>query len=85
MVSHVSLQDPDQILLELGKKISLKLLWNAGLNKFKLLLSCDPDTNPAFSNNTYYMTPGSGKLLNGRMEAGLFGLHLTTDTVRFSF
>lgn len=30
------------------KKISLKLLWNTGLNKFKLLQSCDPDTNPAF-------------------------------------
>lgn len=77
MVSHVSLQDPDQILLELGKKISLKLLWNAGLNKFKLLLSCDPDTNPAFSNNSYYMTPGSGKLLNGRMVCLVYISQLT--------
>lgn len=37
-----------------------------------------------FSNSSYYMIPGSAKLLNGRPKAGMFGLHLTTGTVKLS-
>lgn len=37
-----------------------------------------------FSNSSYYMIPGSAKLLNGRLKAGMFGLHLTTGTVKLS-
>lgn len=29
------------------------------------------------------MIPGSVKLLNGRLKAGMFGLHLTTGTISF--